>query len=69
MVDPAQHIVVIKDESGIPFDMVVTPATRIRFENQKLKLGDLISDVNKKVTLKFVPERRGDVARSIQVNG
>ena len=69
MVDPAQHILVIQDSSGVPFDMVVTRATQIRSGDEKLKLGDLSSDVSKNVSLKFVPERRGDVARSIQLNG
>jgi hypothetical protein len=69
MVDPAQHLVVVQDASGVPFDMVVTPATRIRSGDQRLNLGDLSSDVNKNVSLKFVPERRGDVARSIRLNG
>lgn len=69
MVDPAQHLVVVQDSSGIPFDMVVTGSTQIRSGNQKLTFGDLTSDINKNVSLHFIPERRGDVARSIQLNG
>jgi hypothetical protein len=69
MVDPTQHLVVVQDSSGVPFDMVVTGSTRIRSGNQRLTLGDLTSDLNKSVSLRFKPERRGDVARSIQLNG
>ena len=69
MVDPEQHLVVIRDASGTPFDIVVIHATRITSGNQRLTLGDLSSDVNKNVTLRFVPERRGDIARSIQLHG
>lgn len=69
MVDPALRVVVVKDSSGIPFDIVVNRATRIQAGNQELKLKDLSSDVNKSVSLKFVPERGGDVARTIRLNG
>jgi len=69
MVDPAQHLLVVQDASGVPFDMVVTHTTRIRSGDQRLNLGDLTSDVNKNVTLRFTPERRGDVADSIHVGG
>ena len=69
MVDPAEHLVVVQDADGVPFDMVVTHATQIRSGNQRLNLGSLTPDAQKTVTLRFVPERRGDVARSIQLNG
>jgi hypothetical protein len=32
-------------------------------------LKDLKQEVNKKVSVRLVPERRGDLARSIQING
>ena len=68
-VDPAQHIVVIKTADGVPFDMVVTHATRIASGDQTLQMGDLNSNVNRNVTVRFVPESRGDVARTIQLQG
>lgn len=68
-VDPAQHLVVVKDANGVPFDMVVGSSTRIESGDQKVKLGDLSSDVNKSVSVRFVPEARGDVARDIQLQG
>lgn len=68
-VDAARHLVIVQDANGTPFDMVVTRSTHIRSGDQTLKVGDLASDVNKKVTLRFVPERRGDVARVIRITG
>ncbi len=68
-VDPQKRIVVVKDSSGVPFDMVVNRSTRIKAGDRELRLGDLSSDVNKKASVRFVPERHGDVAESIQMNG
>jgi hypothetical protein len=69
MVDPVKRLVVVKGASEVPFDMIVTPSTRIRSGDQKLKLSDLASQTKKDASVKFVPERRGDVAQSIRVNG
>ncbi len=68
-VNSQKRIVVVKDSSGVPFDMVVNRSTRIKAGDRELSLGDLSSDVNKKASVKFVPERPGDVAESIQMNG
>ena len=67
MVDPSQHLLVVQDGGGIPYDLTVTAATHIRSGSQSLKLSDLNDDVNQQVSLKYVPERRGDVARSVTV--
>jgi hypothetical protein len=48
--------------------MVVTPNTRIKSGDQSLSLQDLQNDTNRSVSVHFVPERRGDVARSIQLD-
>ncbi len=69
MVDPALHLAIVKDAGGIPFGLNVTRSTRVKSGNQTLKLPDLSSDMNKTVSVKFVPERKGDIARSIQLNG
>ena len=70
MVDPAEKLVVIQGPDGVPFDMRVTSATRIRSQNQPLHLRDLSAKTNDKVSVRFLPERKGDVARmSIQVVG
>lgn len=69
MVNPARHILVVRDASGIPLDMLITHTTRIRSGDHRLSLGDLSSDIGKSVNLRYIPERRGDVARSIRLNG
>lgn len=69
MVDPVKKLVVVKGAGGVPFDMIVTPSTRIRSGDQKLKLADLASKTKKPTSVKFVPEQRGDVAQSIRVTG
>ena len=67
MVDPARRLVVIQDSNGVPFDMVVKRSTQIKSANGTLKLTDLNSDMNRDASIKFVPERRGDVAETIRV--
>lgn len=69
MVDPAGKLVVLERSDGVSFDMIVTPSTRIRSGSRMLKLSGLASDKNKNASVHFVPERRGDVAQSIQVTG
>jgi hypothetical protein len=69
MVDPAQNLMVVETPNGVPFDMVVTSKTRIQFGAQALTLKDLTRDSNKTVSVRFIPERRGDVAKSIQISG
>jgi len=62
-------MLVVEGPGGVPFDLVVTPATRIRSGERSLALKDLSSDTQSPVSVRFVPERRGDVARTIQVTG
>ena len=68
-VDPSQNLVIVKGPDGVPFDMVVSRATRIESGSQHLTLDQLKADTNRNVSVRFVPERSGDVARSIQVTG
>lgn len=68
-VDPDRNLMIVETKDGIPFDMLVTPNTRIKSGDRGLDLKDLRQDVNKNVSVRFTPERRGDVASSIQVNG
>jgi hypothetical protein len=69
MVDPGRNVVVIVGQDGVPFDMVVTPKTRIQSGGHALTLQDLAGDTNMGVSVKFTPERRGDVATSIHIGG
>ncbi len=68
MVDPSHKLVVVQAQDGIPFDLVVTGKTSIKSGTQAITLNDLSQDLHKSVSVKFVPESRGDVARSININ-
>jgi len=69
MVDPAARLVVVQDSSGTPFDLMVTPRTRIEQGSRQLTLKDLAGDTNQGASVRFIPERKGDVARSIDMQG
>lgn len=68
-VDPAQKLVIVKGSDGVPFDMVLNSSTLIESGKHKLKLDQLRSSTDKSVSVRFVPERSGDIARSIQIMG
>jgi len=68
MVDPARKLVVVQDSSGVPFDMVVSQSTRIKSASGPINWNDLNSDLNRNASIQFVPERRGDVAQTINVS-
>lgn len=67
LVDPAAKIVVVQDTGGTPFDLIVNIRTRIEEGGNKLTLKDLEGDTHKGASVRFIPERGGDVAHSIQV--
>jgi len=67
MVDAEKKILIVKSDAGVPYNFVITPATRITAEKQRLKLADLSSRVNERVSVRFVPTRRGNIARSVEV--
>jgi len=69
MVEPDQKLVVIQTPDGVPYDLKVTANIRIQSRGRSMVLKDLKQEVNKKVSVRLVPERRGDLARSIQING
>jgi hypothetical protein len=67
IVEPGRKLVVVKGPDGVPFDIRVTPSTRIRSGDRNLALKDLTDHEN--VSVRFVPKRSGDIARSIEVTG
>jgi hypothetical protein len=69
MVDPDRKLAVVKTPGAVSYDMVVTAKTRIKSGDQAIRLKDLSQDLNKPASAKFAPERRGDVAKAIQVAG
>ena len=69
MVDPDEKLVVVKGPDGVPFDMMVSRKTHIVSGGHRMTLQDLEQYRNKQVSIRFVPERHGDVAESIRING
>ena len=67
MVDPAQHLVIVKSPQGVPFDLILTGSTLIRSEDRNLTPDNRKLTMDKNVSARFRPERSGDVALSIQV--
>jgi hypothetical protein len=67
MVAPSQKLLIVKGGSTI-FDFVVTRHTRIMDGNKRVTLAQLSSKDDGQVRVHFVPERKGDVAASIEVN-
>lgn len=69
MVNADRRLVVVETPDGVPFDMVVTGKTRIQSGDQAVSLKELTQDRNKSVSVTFTPERRGDVAKTIEIGG
>lgn len=69
MVLPDRNVVVVQTPDGVAYDMDVTAKTRIQFGDRSIAIKDLMGNMNKQVSVEFIPERRGDVARSIKVSG
>lgn len=68
MVEAGNKVLVIKS-GKVPFDMIITPKTRITHGSQAVEIKDLSQFQNKSVSVRFTPEARGDIAQSIQING
>lgn len=68
-VDPQHNRVVVETADQVTYDIMVTARTRIKSGNQVLTLNDLSQDKNRNVSVNFTPERRGDVAKSIEIGG
>jgi len=65
MVDPQQDLVVVRDSSGVPFDIRVRRSTHIDKGQTPVKLSELTK--NQSVDIRYIPETRGDMARQIEV--
>jgi len=68
MVAAANHLVIVKDASGTPFDFRVGKFTKIDINGQKATLKQLSSEINNSVSVRFVPLVSGDLARAIKVS-
>jgi hypothetical protein len=65
MVDPKLDLVVVRDSSGVPFDITVSRNTRIDKGTSREQLAQLTPQ--EMVSVHYVPESRGDIARTIDV--
>lgn len=65
MVDPKMDLVVVRDSSGVPFDFKIARSTRIDQGAKREELSQLTP--KESVSVHFVPEAKGDVARMIQI--
>lgn len=66
MVDPKMDLVVVRDSSGVPFDIKVERSTRIDAGAKREDLAQLAP--KQSVSIRYVPEVRGDIAQKIKVN-
>lgn len=67
MVEPGKNKLFVDALNGTTFDFVVTRATKIEDGSQRLTLAQLAAKNKGQVTVHYVPERKGDVASSIEV--
>ncbi len=65
MVDINNNLLIVRDSSGTPFDFKITPSTRIDAGARREPLSQL--SANDPVSIRFIRESTGDVARSIDV--
>jgi len=66
-VDASRRLVVVKGPGDVPYDMRVSRETRILSGKQPVKLANLGSEINQRVTVRFTPERSGDFAQLIRI--
>ncbi|HUP02637.1 MAG TPA: hypothetical protein VMU19_01530 [Bryobacteraceae bacterium] len=65
----AAHKVVVVQADQIPYDMIVTAKTQMKSGGKTVTLQDLARDKNQRISVNFVPESRGDIARTLQLGG
>ncbi len=67
-VDADKKLVVVNGSNGVPYDFMVSGATKITVGGSKAKLADLSGDTSKQATVTFMAEKkRGNMARTIEV--
>jgi hypothetical protein len=63
-----KKLVVVVGSNGIPYNLKVTGATKIKVGGSKAKLADLSGATGKSVSVKFLSEKHaGNLAQSIEV--
>jgi len=67
MVVPDKDLLIVESDRGVPYNFVIRRSTRITAGGERLKLADLQNRVGEKVSVRFVPTRNGNIARSVEV--
>jgi hypothetical protein len=68
LVDASQDQIFVKGSDNTPYAFKITKRTKIEMNNQKVALADLSQQVQKPVTITFVPKSEGNFAQHVQVN-
>ena len=66
--DRVHRLLIVKASTGVTYNFVVRASARITSGTQRVKSEDLASQANKQASVKFVPTRRGNIARSIDIS-
>jgi hypothetical protein len=61
-----QRLIVLKGDSGVPYNFRVTSATKIEIRGKKVSFEDLDTMTNANMSVTFIPTRQGNVAREIR---
>ena len=69
MVDKAENLVVVAGANGIPYDFHVSRNTRITVSGQKAGIDELAGQVNRQISVEFVPRTGGNFAEQIGISG
>jgi hypothetical protein len=67
LVEAKDKLLVVEGTGGVTYSFVVRPSTKITSAGQKAKLEELSGRKGASVTVRFVPTRRGNVARSVEI--
>lgn len=68
LVEAKQNLLIVEGTGGVTYSFVVRPGTKITAAGQKVKLEDLSGRKGASVSVRFVPTRRGNVARSVDIS-
>ena len=61
--------VVVTGSNGVPYNFKWTRRTMVKISNARAKTSELADQVNKQVSIKFVPKTNGNYAESIEIGG
>jgi hypothetical protein len=68
LVEAKQKLVVVEGAGGVTYSFLVRPGTKITAAGQRLKLEELSARKGASASVEFVPTRRGNVARRIEIS-